>query len=170
MCPDTAFCLSLVNAETPPFFSPSLWLVFCPYQAISVLYLEPKRYQAVQLALCDSILTDLQLSKQSPLFLFCSFSAQLPRPSLSLLHLSPVSSSMASSTAFYKGIFSFVYKASVSLFVFKLPNRSNSVKPDNNFLLSSLNIFSRLSAPASSQHLIRYILHNLRVSSLCANL
>ena len=100
MCTDSAFCLSLVNAVTPPLFATSLWLLLCPYRAIWVLYLEPKRYQTVQLVLCDSILTDLLLSKQSPLFLFCSFSAQLHPLSVSLLFLSLVSSYMASFSVF----------------------------------------------------------------------
>lgn len=39
----------------------------------SLLYLEAEPYQSLQLAACDSILTDLQRSNQSPLFLSRSF-------------------------------------------------------------------------------------------------
>lgn len=38
-----------------------------------LLYLEAKHYQSVQLAACDSILTDQQHSKQPPLFMSRSF-------------------------------------------------------------------------------------------------
>lgn len=61
-----------------------------------LLYLEAKHYQSVQLAACDSILTDLQLSKQSPLFLsrsfFCLSPPPLPFSLTSLTNLSCLSS------------------------------------------------------------------------------
>lgn len=77
MCTDLAFCI--------PSFSPRCWdaslyshrLGVCCCASISpsqcLLYLEAEHYQSLQLAACDFILTDLQRSQQSPLFLSRSF-------------------------------------------------------------------------------------------------
>lgn len=66
----------------PLLFSPSLVCCCCGRISTSqgLLYLEAEHYQSAQLAACDSILTDLQLSKQSCLFLSHSFFCLSPPP------------------------------------------------------------------------------------------
>ena len=84
-CTDLAPCTPSAPPH-PPLFSPQvLWCLpfilalLAPVVVArispsrSLLYLEAKHYQSAQPAASDSILTDLQLSKQSPLFLSRSF-------------------------------------------------------------------------------------------------
>lgn len=166
MCPKLAFCLSLVGAVTPPLFSPSLLLLLCPNQTISVLYLEPRRYRTLQLALCDSILTDLRLSKQSPHFCFAHFLLSYT-PSLFLSHISHQCLSLLLPFWFSICVFNILIA----------PVPSSLIMIFFSFHLSTFSLHNLplctgvvICVSASSRHPIRYIVHNPRVSSLWENL
>lgn len=69
--------LSVCVQLMPPLFSRSLCLLLWQYQSILVLYLETKHYQNYS---WPPILTDLQLLRQSPVFLSRSFFHLCPPP------------------------------------------------------------------------------------------
>lgn len=139
-----AVCLSscVVLCCVACVFSPHHLCVCCCVRispSESLLYLEAKHYQSLQLAACDSILTDLQRSKQSPLFLSRSFFCLHPTP---LLFLSPPSPSSLFSPLGYFYLF-FFSLSSRSYFHLRTSNPSLFLfSPFFLCLLLSLNTFN----------------------------
>lgn len=149
VCTDWTFCLP-VCVVASFIHSLSLFSSCCgrisPSQ--SLLYLEAKHYQSLQLAACDSILTDLQRSKQSP---FCLVHFSTPHPQT---HLSDLSHCPHLSIQFYhlNNIYSYPFLPSLKYFLACLPPFYLSLKcsivhheanPPSASLVPYLCLFSR---------------------------